>query len=365
MAGIKYKGSPREYTVFGISPVFKEIVDKEFIDYFGGKSLSNLYFVVRDGTFYHFQVDEEVGVLIKAFLSRVSRGEIDLNDVYIEYDASVSRLEDIYKRGEQDYSFQTLMDFYALYPKFIKVAYSSFYSADFVSEVIKDETKAQEFLEWITKIRKRGENIYKYGENVFIPAYSKWLSKKIPGGYFLEQVQSLTHLEITAFIERSESLPSKEVLADRKKIFFGHYKPVGQESYLSGTDALQKIQELGLFKEIDARVEMVDTFNGQAAFKGKVSGRVRLVFKREDMGKFKDGEIIVSPMTEPGYIPIMRKALGFITDEGGLLCHAAIVSREMRKPCVIGTKIATRILKDGDMVELDATNGVVRIIKRV
>jgi len=56
----------------------------------------------------------------------------------------------------------------------------------------------------------------------------------------------------------------------------------------------------------------------------------------------------------------MKKAVAFVTDEGGITCHAAIISREMKKPCIIGTKIATRALKDGDLVEVDANKGVVR-----
>jgi pyruvate,water dikinase len=58
----------------------------------------------------------------------------------------------------------------------------------------------------------------------------------------------------------------------------------------------------------------------------------------------------------------MEKAAAFITDEGGITCHAAIVSRELKKPCIIGTKIATQVLKDGDLVEVDANNGVVKIM---
>lgn len=65
-------------------------------------------------------------------------------------------------------------------------------------------------------------------------------------------------------------------------------------------------------------------------------------------------------MTFPNFIPAMEKASAFVTDEGGILCHAAIVSREMRKPCIIGTKIATKIFKDGDLVEVDANKGTVK-----
>jgi phosphohistidine swiveling domain-containing protein len=78
----------------------------------------------------------------------------------------------------------------------------------------------------------------------------------------------------------------------------------------------------------------------------------------------KEGDIIVAPMTTPIHIPAMQKSAGIITDEGGITCHAAIVAREMKKPCIIGTKIATQVLKDGDLVEVDADNGVVRILEQ-
>jgi len=82
------------------------------------------------------------------------------------------------------------------------------------------------------------------------------------------------------------------------------------------------------------------------------------------MVKFKKGDVLVSPMTEPGYLPIMKQASVFVTDEGSVLCHAAIVARELKKPCIIGTKIATKVLKDGDFVEVDADRGMVRILKK-
>ena len=69
-------------------------------------------------------------------------------------------------------------------------------------------------------------------------------------------------------------------------------------------------------------------------------------------------------MTTPDMIMVMHKAAAFVTDEGGITCHAAIVSREMKKPCIVGTKIATKVLKDGDMVEVDATDGTVKKISK-
>ena len=79
--------------------------------------------------------------------------------------------------------------------------------------------------------------------------------------------------------------------------------------------------------------------------------------------KLSRGEILVTGMTTPDFMPVIKKSAGFITDEGGITCHAAIVAREMKKPCIIGTRIATEILKDGNLVELDANSGMVKILK--
>jgi pyruvate,water dikinase len=69
-------------------------------------------------------------------------------------------------------------------------------------------------------------------------------------------------------------------------------------------------------------------------------------------------------MTRPEYLPAMKKAAAFVTDEGGITCHAAIVAREMGKPCIIGTKVATKVLKNGDLVEVKGNHGVVLIKER-
>lgn len=110
-------------------------------------------------------------------------------------------------------------------------------------------------------------------------------------------------------------------------------------------------------------IETKDYVRGQAAFKGFVTGRVKVLYGPKDVEKVEKGDIIVSPMTMPDVLPAMKKAAAFVTDEGGLLSHAAIIAREMKKPCIIGTKIATKVLKDGDMVEVDAERGVVKILK--
>ena len=110
--------------------------------------------------------------------------------------------------------------------------------------------------------------------------------------------------------------------------------------------------------------ELVDKIKGQCGCQGSARGIVRVVNVIEDMNKLKTGEILVSICTQPDLIPAMKRAAAFVTDQGGVTSHAAIVAREMQKPCVIGTKFATKMLKDGDEVEVDATRGIVTVIKR-
>ncbi len=95
-----------------------------------------------------------------------------------------------------------------------------------------------------------------------------------------------------------------------------------------------------------------------------VKGVVAVVLTPMDAEKVKKGMVLVAPETTPDFVPAMGRAAAFITDRGGVTSHAAIVSREMGKPHIIGTKIATQVLKDGDLVEVDANKGVVKVIKR-
>ena len=75
--------------------------------------------------------------------------------------------------------------------------------------------------------------------------------------------------------------------------------------------------------------------------------------------KFTSGKILVTTMTRPDFLPLMRQALAIVTDEGGITSHAAIVSRELGIPCIIGTKVGTKLLKTGDKIKLDLKNGIV------
>jgi len=101
---------------------------------------------------------------------------------------------------------------------------------------------------------------------------------------------------------------------------------------------------------------------GQIAYPGKARGEVRIIFNPQgnDAKKFKPGEILITGMTRPDFLPLMHKAGAIVTDGGGILSHAAITARELKKVTIIGTGSATKIFKNGDLVEVDANTGIVR-----
>ena len=117
------------------------------------------------------------------------------------------------------------------------------------------------------------------------------------------------------------------------------------------------------FQDKISQKHNTNIIKGNGVSPGKVTSKVKVVMKVEEFDKFKKGDILVCSMTDPHYVPLMKMSSAIITNIGGILCHAAIIARELKKPCIIGTENATKILKDGDMVEVNADNGVIKIIK--
>jgi phosphohistidine swiveling domain-containing protein len=111
--------------------------------------------------------------------------------------------------------------------------------------------------------------------------------------------------------------------------------------------------------ETAALTAVLGSLKGNAAYKGLAQGRVCVVRSRKELAKFKKGNVLVAVMTTVNHISAIKKASAIVTDEGGITCHAAIIARELKKPCITGTKIATKIFQNGDFVEVDAVNGII------
>lgn len=171
---------------------------------------------------------------------------------------------------------------------------------------------------------------------------------------------ALQGLETTILKNEIQEIPPLAILEKRKdhSIFIpGHPVTVTTDEQF-----LKANRQIDFLKDRVDRKQRINELVGQAVFAGSVQGKVRVIRRLDQMDKVTTGDILVSPMTTPNFLPAMKKAAAFITDEGGMTCHAAIVAREMKKPCIVGTKIATKVLKDGDLVEVDAVTGVVKVL---
>ncbi|MBI2135817.1 hypothetical protein HYU06_01980 [Candidatus Woesearchaeota archaeon] len=161
--------------------------------------------------------------------------------------------------------------------------------------------------------------------------------------------------EVTKEINKANIM---NLISQRKNLFLEIYTPK-KSTFLSGVKAV------GLYNLLQKSYGQVGNLRGLGACKGKVQGIVRVILGETHFSKFNEGDILVAPMTRPEFVPLMRKASAVVTDEGGITCHAAIISREMNIPCIVGTQKATAKLKDGMLVEVDASNGIVKVIRHL
>jgi phosphohistidine swiveling domain-containing protein len=171
--------------------------------------------------------------------------------------------------------------------------------------------------------------------------------------------KNIRHVLLNELVRGSEFITSKKAELEQRNdgyVVFVASNGAIEVAYDNCAEAMREANAKYLAIEQQDSTEIV---KGQIGSKGFAKGTVRIVLDPERRGDFKTGDILVTGMTRPEFVPLMKQASAIVTDEGGITCHAAIVSRELHKPCVIGTKIATKVFKDGDMVEVDANTGTV------
>ncbi len=176
-------------------------------------------------------------------------------------------------------------------------------------------------------------------------------------GYLLRH---FTFEEINKTLESDNKITPKSLreVKLRKKSYFYLFIEGEKEEIMTDKIIINKIKEQ--FFKIDN--ESIGVIKGFSAYRGKAKGRVFNTTISKNLVSKK--YILVAPSTHPKDIKMIKDSLAIVTDEGGILSHAAIISREIGIPCIIGTKIATQVLKDGDLVEVDADKGIVKVIKK-
>jgi phosphoenolpyruvate synthase/pyruvate phosphate dikinase len=163
--------------------------------------------------------------------------------------------------------------------------------------------------------------------------------------------------EMRQFI-KTRRINSKQLseLAKRRNLYFYLFTEDGEETILTEPAVIENICA-ACFPETTIPDREITELKGQCAYPGKARGKV---YKLSPNVRPPKNFILVTNMTHPKDIMYVKKSSAVITDEGSILCHAAVACRELKKPCVVGTKIATKVLKDGDLVEVDAEKGIVK-----
>jgi phosphohistidine swiveling domain-containing protein len=172
----------------------------------------------------------------------------------------------------------------------------------------------------------------------------------------LEMVAACLTQELVDFFDKG-IVPDAIQVGERLSQPWVYYREQAGAHLLGGEEMVKEVQGL-----IAAGFQQRQSIKGRTAFPGKVTGRVCLVRGKADLPRVQLGDVLVAKTTMPDYTPAMKLAAAFVTEEGGITSHAAIISREWKKPCVVGTGNCTKLLQDGDVVEVDAEQGIVRKI---
>lgn len=213
-----------------------------------------------------------------------------------------------------------------------------------------------EYLQWLSYYHEVGERVtsesFKQLDHLLA-----LISKQ--SGIAVNNLHYYILPEIKDILLKGKKLSQQEIYS--RENFFVLLMTGGKIKLYTG-DKGKKIEHREVPRQ---KIKRVRVFNGQVVCIGKpISGAVKVIRKQKDISKMKKGDILVSPMTTPRLMSAVKLASAIVTDEGGITCHAAIVSRELNIPCVIGTKIASKILQDGDLLKVDTQSGVVTILKK-
>jgi len=230
------------------------------------------------------------------------------------------------------------------------------------TEKILSEIKADDEFREFVKVTKELVNFRTLRMDIYVKYgfLARPLFKEIAKRFNLN-MHAIFYLLTDEIIDSLKTKKNLSKLINERKKGFGFIVYKENITVLKGK-ALEEYKEKYVKEEIK---KDITELKGTIASKGIIKGTVKVLTGKHEINKIEKGDILVTSMTTPDFVPAMEKAAAFVTDEGGILCHAAIVSREMNKPCIIGTKIATRVLKDGDEVEINANNeGIIKVIKR-
>lgn len=342
-------------TVYIASESYMKSMKKEV-----GWAFKNYFFVIRDGIEQGYRFEDDF-VKLKKFLNQIKNKSAFLKQIYKKlkiYSEQYKKLletteKQILKNKNNRDLLNLFKDIYQTEKKLYAVLHIPLYFESAINNlrgrIIRNDLKRLAIL--------RGEAaglIFKmYGDCFgFFEEFSRRFNIK------RSLVTWMLPIEIKKSLKRGRPVISESILKKRFQLSILITKNT-RTRLLIGDKAQRFIRKyFELFKDVGDIKEI----RGKIAYRGRVFGIARIVIGKSDFPKIKNKDIVIAPTTSVHYVPYLKKVAAIVTDEGGITSHAAIISREMKKPCIIGTKIATKVLKDGQLVEVDANKGVVKIL---
>ena len=174
-----------------------------------------------------------------------------------------------------------------------------------------------------------------------------------------EDIKLISYEEMINYLQ-GENLVAQTVIKKRKEAW-AVLSICGKTSIVCGKKQVNTVAKRYKIEDVQKQVSQ-KIVKGRPACLGKIIGKVRVIKNNREFNKVQQNDVLVTPMTTPDFVPILGRVSAIITDEGGVTCHAAIVSREFNIPCIVGTGNATKVFKDGDLIEVDANLGMAKII---
>lgn len=326
--------------LMGYTKIFKKHIGTNFKNFLTvyKNGIVNSY---RDSIEYENMLERVKGKKLELLkiLNKLEKQNKSLNE-FLEYKSlenfSDKKLLEIFKKFVKVY--QGYFPLFTL-PKY----YGMVFERNELSKAVRNKLKLL-----------RGTAYYEEIQDRFIPSLFKEIGKRknIDSKLLFYALPE----EIMELLSGKKEI-SKSLLKNRKKYCVAFVKNSKFNLYIK-----EKAEEIEKEQLSYAKQEKTSIITGKVAYIGNVTGEVKIVMRKDDL-KNIDGKIIVTPMTSIRFVPFIKKVKAIITDEGGIACHAAIISREFKIPCIIGTKNATKVLKNGDLVKIDSTKGEVIKIK--
>lgn len=331
----------RDFTFLGSFLILRQFVGG--VEKVLGKGFEMSAAVYRDNKFSFYRSASEEIAFAQYYGDRCFKDSTYTDNLVAKLNQLTAEVDGFLKK-ESKLTTQNCVEFFRLFDEHFVYHLVVFWAGDHALAVGGIDNVEYKKL---YAVRKTNEHV--------LPDIENWIRAQ-------GDIAFMTPEEIESFLVKGEQV-SVKVIEGRKKLSFLFLDK--QHTFLyTGERAEEEFARLNtlISEKNKGMIHGKTEVKGIPVSSGKYTGRVRVVNDFADFVQIKEGEVLVTPMTRPHFNDSIRRAGAIITDEGAMLCHAAIVAREFKIPTIVGTKVGTFVFKDGDMVEVDAGAGIAKIV---